>query len=135
MGVEHQTVLLDGYKDVRAFVERNTPYVVAKRIGLQVADTATAKPLGTVADIQSAVGYDLNVVAGGRGYFNFCRDHYRDRRVTKILTRAVIFIFLCFFTCGNGSHFEFYQQLAAGEGTGTMCFVQKLSNWLANISR
>jgi hypothetical protein len=41
IGIENETIYLEGYKDVRAFLERNTPYALAKMIGLQLAGAAT----------------------------------------------------------------------------------------------
>ena len=50
-GIEYETVYLDGCKDVRVFLARNTPYALARRIGLQLPDAVTPIPVGTIADI------------------------------------------------------------------------------------
>jgi len=51
VGIDHETIYLEGYKDVRVFLDRNTPYALARRIGLQLRDAVTPIPVGTIADI------------------------------------------------------------------------------------
>ena len=51
LGIAHETVYLDGDKDVRGFLERKTPYALAHQIGLQLPDDVPIRPVGTVADI------------------------------------------------------------------------------------
>jgi hypothetical protein len=51
VGIDHETIYLEGYKDVRVFLDRNTPYALARRIGLQLPDAVTPIPVGTIADI------------------------------------------------------------------------------------
>jgi len=50
LGIEHETVYLDGY-DVRGFLDRNTPYALAHRIGLQLPDDVPSRPVGSIVDI------------------------------------------------------------------------------------
>jgi hypothetical protein len=53
-GIEHETVYLDGYKDVRRFLEYNTPQALAERIGndwIQLPKEQLPAVVGSIEDI------------------------------------------------------------------------------------
>ena len=53
-GIHHETVYLDGYRDIRGFLEHHTPHALVTRIGsdwLHLPKSRLAELVGSVEDI------------------------------------------------------------------------------------